>query len=272
MMVLTASLHAAQRSIPAFIFLGASNMDSRRAAVEDLPAYLKPAQTDVYYSYSLDSGAFSSIGFLRPVTNAAYSSSPSLTGFGADITTGRQLADSLGSEIAVIKNGRGSATLADHFGVGDVEYTKIVAAFSSMRAYLAGLTPAATTTAVAVFMQLGENDIVDDAKTAAFATNLTALINGLRTDLGNSNLLFVIQETWSPEGTAKWPAKQLTVENAQRAAAAADPRIGIFGVKDLTFSSDAVHFTSASELTIGDRFFAVYQSMTAPAGQGPRAP
>ena len=51
-LVLTVSALSAERSVPTFIFLGASNMGSRRTAAEDLPADLRVAQSDVY-SHSL---------------------------------------------------------------------------------------------------------------------------------------------------------------------------------------------------------------------------
>ncbi len=253
LILLPLATHAAV--VNGFYFMGASNMNSRRTSASQLPPNLQSPQPDVYYNYSLDAGSYQNPGnytTLRP-TAGNYPSSSNGTGFGAEVVTGRRLTDHFSSPVAVIKNGTGSSRLATNWAPGGAEYNRFLGQHFEMEAGMSALGD--TLKPHTVYMQLGENDVINSTYAGQYETNLRSFISQLRFDLNAPQLRFVIQKTYWPRGGASYSNGLQQVRTAQENIAASDPLVSIISADDLAFSTDNVHFTSASEMEIGERFY-----------------
>lgn len=98
------------------------------------------------------------------------------------------------------------------------------------------------------------------ALAAAYQANKTAFYAAARTNWGDANTRFIDGRIST---TARSPTLTYadTVRAAQVAAAAAEGNAAICNTDDLPLSGDALHFTAAGYVTLGERFYSAYDPL-----------
>ena len=168
--------------------------------------------------------------------------------FGPELSSGRFLADADPLEqIAIFKYAKGGTALCDDWDPDSgpqwsIFVINLNAAMTQLES--AGFTPLIKGM---IWMQ-GESD---PARGCApeYEVNLRNFIQAVRILVGDGELPYAIGEVddsgWSSDGA---------VQAAQMTIAAEDRNAGFVMTSDLVFNSDNIHFNTASQLTLGERF------------------
>lgn len=236
--------------IKTFFVIGDSNAVARGADYSELSAELTAARADIYYNYRLDgSNSYSSgstVGALQPNVGWYPNSSVPL-GFGPDLAAGHRLADILGEPIALIKNGRGSATAAVEFAPGNLEFNASLAQYTIVQSHLASLGH--TASPAAMLLMLGLNDALVPSYVAGFESNISNIISAYRTNLNAPNLEVYMLEPFGGDEPV-FPLLQ-ALQNIQ----AADPRAHVLPISHYAqLRADGVHYDTTTLLRIGSEF------------------
>ena len=162
--------------------------------------------------------------------------------FGAELTLGRALLDSLGA-IAIVKCGdNGTGLDSDWTPHADVDYPIARDFLIDEKAALGGEY-------LAIVWIQGNKDAKDaePADAAAYAENLTELFDQLKIHLDSPDLLFVLDE-YPFGGTYRD-----TVRAEQLAFVAATPNTALIEADDLPQRDDD-HYSADAYVTLGERF------------------
>ena len=234
-----------------YLLGGQSNMLGR-ATSSGLPTALKNPQTDVtfYVNDPGSSGAnYNTLTTLRPLTTSG-------TTFGPEITFGRSMADANPTKkIALLKYADGGTNLAVNWKPGSgADY----AAFkSTIAAGLAAIVARGDTYRIDGMLWLqGESD--EGTNATAYGTNLANFIADMRSNYG-ANLPFIMG------GIGYQSADYTVVSAALQNAANTIPNTAYFSNYDLLGASHtALHFDTAGQQVIGQRFAAAVTALPEP--------
>jgi len=194
--------------------------------------------------------------------------------YGPEFTTARDLANSLGETIYIVKYAVGATYLylttptwnvaASDIPGNPVEYR--LSLYHTMRAwaqaalaYVRQVNPNAQISGV--FWMQGESDSMTTTTANAYQTNLTTFIQQVRSDFGIPGLPFIFGKV--PPAPAIPTATRNIVVNGQANVDAADPNAAMVNTDDLPINTtDNVHFTDAGHKTLGQRFAQAWLTMT----------
>jgi len=230
--------------LPVFILAGQSNMVGLGYNSELSPADKTPvANTTLYYNDSVHP---------NPNTLKWMPLAPGFgvqaDRFGPELSFGRRLRELWPKpQLALIKVAEGGTALHDRWAAKNGDLYKLLV--SEVKQQLAVLGAQAKLTGM-IWMQ-GESDGTEAGHANAYQANLIAFVGALRQDLGVPSLPFTAGLiSLRPE----WPYAT-TVRAGTIAAIGALAPMNVVETADLpTHASDPVHYTSASNLTLGRRF------------------
>ncbi len=177
--------------------------------------------------------------------------------FGPEVSFGRAVADaSPGVTYAIIKHAEAGTNLFEEWAPGTgASYARFR---DTVAGGLAALHAAGyATEIVGMLWHQGESD-AHLGQQAAYQANLTAFIADIRSRYG-ANLPFLVGEIGNT--MAGYEAALNAVIAAQQAVAAADPCTGFVPASDLPFWDDDVHFNTAGQIALGQRFAAGYADL-----------
>jgi hypothetical protein len=192
-------------------------------------------------------------------------------GFGPELNFGIGIHQALGSQnarIAVIKRTRGATNLhTDWFPGGNAtttgdgpDYQAFQTTVNSALASLASLYPGATIQLEGMIWHQGEADAGSATNADAYQTNLTNFISDIRATYGSGLKFGIVQlSNNQTHSSILVPYGLNTVKAAQAAVAGAAPLNYLVTTDDLPATSTAIHFGTASVLTIGSRLAAGMQ-------------
>ncbi|WP_082611094.1 sialate O-acetylesterase [Lysobacter sp. Root916] len=256
------------KTLRAYIVAGQSNAEgvgiSRNAA-----AYgLNPKQDlytigfghyDTTYSQTLiykghpDSGVGQRLDVMRATYGLGHESNPlNYHLFGPELGIARSMAHYLEEQIVLIKQSKGSTTLAVDWNPADPGTNQ----YDHLLVAIANATAAAQAAGVeldiqGVFWMQGESDSIALPYAQAYEANLKQFIATLRTQLGKPQLPFHLATI---RDTPHWTYRQM-IWNAQQAVADADPNVNWVSGRDLqAYDNDPAHYTAAGQVTLGNRF------------------
>lgn len=170
--------------------------------------------------------------------------------FGPELSSGRVMADTDPLEkIAMFKYAKGGTALCDAWNpAGGPQWTIFVSNLNIAMIQLeaAGFEPSIKGM---IWMQ-GESD---PARGCApeYEVNLRNFIMAVRVLVGDPDLPIAIGEV----DDSNWPSEG-AVQAAQLTIASEDRNAGFVMTSDLQFNSDNIHYDTASQLTLGERFAA----------------
>jgi hypothetical protein len=190
--------------------------------------------------------------------------------FGPELSFGRKVADTQPSRhLAIIKQARSGTTLYNDWNPVDDSHgikpqwhrftDQVAVALQAMRN--AGQEPHIK----AMLWLQGEDDATNTTYANAYQSNLTAFIAAVRSNLSVPDLPFVIARIQSHQPRAPGLS---TVRAAQVNVAATVPHVSWFNTDDLPLQGDATHFTSAGQITLGQRFAGAYLTAVPEASTG----
>lgn len=181
-----------------------------------------------------------------------------------------------GRAVAIIKWARGSTGLAQHWLPGSGE-EYLVDCIRSVRRCLERLRfehPANTYTLAGVVWNQWEEDAKSDEDSAAYGTNLAALIAAFRAEF-HPGLPFLIHRACTAVGTggARIPSRVAACQAGQDAVAAADALVEIINTDTgYALEGDHTHYTPDAQQQLGiDTAALIISDVTAPtysAGEG----
>lgn len=242
--------------VDTFIVVGDSNVVARGASAHELPSDQISSNPNVFYHYRMD-GVTSNTG-ISPLrtTHGNYPHSPDSYGFGPEYSLGRQLNHFSDHKIAIIKNGRGSATTR-HFLPNSLEYNATLSQFQLMEQYLK--RHGDHSKPAGLFLMLGVNDALNASDVENYEPNLRKFIDSIRHDLDAPTLdVFMVQPTG---GTM--PLDQII--RGQQNIADIDANAFTVAVDSVaSFRKDGVHFDSHSTVAIGRTLAQAYIGVPEP--------
>ncbi len=255
-LALAMPVSAAPQRIAVYLVGGQSNANGMGDAAS-LPPELATPLDHVLFFHGISDVTLPTNTWIALQTGSGYRN-----GFGPELLCGRTLhqrVGSSGSQIALIKYAKGGTSLSSDWypggnasTVGDgPQYVIFQNTVASARGALAAQYPAAVITIEGMIWQHGERDAVIGTHTA-YQTNLTKFIADVRATYG-STLPFVIGQLSSGQ-TSLNPARVQVIKTAQATVAAADSRNGLVVTDDLAIRPDALHFDTAGQLALGERF------------------
>ena len=251
-----------------FLVAGQSNAegaDTHASEVDTFPPFVGAAepQTDVLFWYENGSVPYSSEGWiaLQPELQRQI--------LGPELTFASKVKGYISDPIAIIKSTQGGTNLAVDWDPGNPAGAQMYErtmnllqnAFASLN--LAGISWALE----GVLWQQGENDMLDDTYVTEYGVRLTALIDQLRTDLGQPNLKWLVGATsdkciWGMD----YRDNMQLLRSRQLAVAAADPLVYFVPSSHLAFKVDIgqlqphYHFGTEGQLQLGEAYADSYLS------------
>lgn len=178
--------------------------------------------------------------------------------FGPEITLCRDIVDAQpGGEIAFIKYAVSGTTLwNDWEPEGGVQYTNFISTVDD------ALSTISEPEIVGMLWMQGESDAWPSQSTLGHAQeygqNLTNFIHQVRTDLGVSDLPFIIAQI---SQSTVWTWGDI-VRQAQVNVSQALPNTAIFDTNDLSLLSDNMHYDAGGTIALGARFAATANTLT----------
>ena len=270
-LILGASVPAASpKRIVVYLVGGQSNANGMGAAA-GLPPELAAPLTHVLFYHGISDVTLPTNTWISLQTGSGYTN-----GFGPELVCGHTLhqrVGSTGTQIALIKYAKGGTSLnTDWYPGGNAsttgdgpQYVIFQNIVASARAALAAQDPAAVITIEGMIWQHGERDAVIGTHTS-YQASLTKFVADIRATYG-STLPFVIGQLSSGQ-TSLNPARVQVIKTAQAAVAAADSRNGLIVTDDLPIRSDALHFETAGQLALGERFATLLLNLPITASDG----
>ncbi len=262
------SAHA--ETVQMFIVAGQSNA-SGRGSDDGLSDEFR-LQPDVRYWYQTDRGLSRS----RETRLRAFDVLKPLRGdFGPEIGMGHILADAIDDEVVIVKVAVGGTPLALTAGAldwnidsTDEQYDKLISNVNEATAQL--VAEGKRVELRGVFWMQGETDAVSSgggqvvypqpATADAYQENLSRLIQQTREDLDTAQLPFFVGQIKVGNGISYDSTIfgtydfTPTVQAAQAAVAAADPRTYLIDTSDFALQNDHLHFNQSGQLDLGRAF------------------
>ena len=257
LIVLVPAVVPAAAETKVFLLGGQSNMAGRGGYDSAVPAPYNVAQPDVrFWNYGPDPQPHPTWGINYPGVGTDWVDLENGYGhlineFGPELSFGYALKNIFpDDDIYLIKEGITSQDLAVHWnsdGTGDIYNifkSRVDAAMLNLTN--AGLSP---TIAGMIWMQ-GESDAMNPAYAPQYETNLTNLIQNVRTDFNTPDMPFVMGRILGLWGT---PADNALVRGAQESVAAADPNVSWINTDDLQTAYEG-HYGTQGQIDLGIRF------------------
>lgn len=230
--------------VPVYILSGQSNMLGLSTLASAPSAY-----TGTQSNVKIWNG--SGFASLTAGTNNGGASSSE---FGPELSFARDAAITRDAPIYLIKYAASGKSLAVDFLAPSG--TNCVALKSAVTNALANLTASGLNPIIMGYCWMqGENDADNSAEAAAYQTNLAAFISHLRiyfAEHANRDAPFLIGEISTTDGIL-FPYVS-TVRAKQQAVAANDASARSIATNDLGLLSDHVHFDTAAQIALGQRF------------------
>lgn len=171
--------------------------------------------------------------------------------FGPELGIGREVSKHLGEQIAIIKYTLGGTSISmwDPDDPGRNLYDNLLDAVANASNAMAASRVALDIQGI--FWVQGEADSIDAARAQAYEVNLKKLVAALRRDLNKPQLdVYVATIIDTPALTYRqqiWDAQQRVTD--------ADPHAYLVKGRDLqTYSKDPIHYTTAGQVELGQRF------------------
>jgi hypothetical protein len=289
---------SADAQVKVFILAGQSNAVGFAGNANDLPAALREPFDDVLFWYDIGGRGVrpsddthvrpregtSTWVPLRPQEefdgrvvfdkpNAGFTGLNITTGHGAELTLGRELAENLSDEIAILKFAWNGTNLASTSGMdwnvsSNAEYyDALVEETATALSHLE--TDLGKSGAVAGFFWVQGDADAYAATAGLYGENLTALVDSARDEWGET-LPVVIAQThkdfinWAHPVIPKVVEPYLSqIRAAQQSVAATSQFSRLVDVDDIPLASDSNHFDSAGLQIVGQRFAETYLAIAA---------
>lgn len=226
------------------VLAGGPNMDGAAGLTADLkslaPELLQPHPEIPIY----DNGAWSS---LAPGCDL------SGTGFGPELTFGRNMADALANDhIALIKIRSAGDSLAIDFDprAPGSSWVRLIETVNHGLADLAanGVQPEV----VGMIWSQGRTDARYEDRALGYEANLADFIQAVREEFGQPNLPFILERI--PNTNTTDAPYMSVVSQAQLDVSAATPNTRILSSYNIPVGPDGASFTAAGQLEFGTRF------------------
>ena len=162
--------------------------------------------------------------------------------------------------LIIVKSVKGSTGLAQTDAALDWSPASVGEMFDLTAGRIAAARAAAGEPAVdAVFIVQGEQDGFDLGAAQAYGANLTSWLDAIRAEwMGDEQGRVALAEiSHAHEGFE-------LVRQAQAQVAAADPFVDAIDAGWLPLQDDGLHYAAASHVAMGDEFFGLYETWTAP--------
>jgi hypothetical protein len=257
-----ADIACAGDTLRVFLLAGQSNAegaDTHTSEVDTFPPFVGMAdpQTDVLFWYENGSAPLSSEGWiaLQPELQRQI--------LGPELTFASKVKGYIPDPIAIIKSTRGGTNLAVDWDPGNPAGAQMYErTMTLLQTALASLTDGGMAWALeGVLWQQGENDMLDDTYVTEYGQRLTALIDQLRTDLGEPTLKWFVGATsdkciWGMD----YRDNMQLLRSQQTAVAAADPLVYFVPSSHLAFKVDVgeqaphYHFGTEGQLQLGEAY------------------
>ena len=243
-----------------FILAGQSNMVGG-GLLGELPPSLDSLQTDVLYSWRLRTTQ--TVASDEWVALQHYASAPPAgVSYGPELSFGRQLADALPDQIAILKLAANGTNLHTDWDptTGDVYEQMFAYADAALAQLVAdGMTPSV---AGLIWVQ-GTSDAGTIANATNYEANLNDLIAAVRQRFTDSDLplVFNLYHEDSVFFDAISPEEIAALRQSQRNVAAGDPSAWLIEADDTDLRSVGdVHYTGEAFVTLGRRLADAYLS------------
>jgi hypothetical protein len=185
--------------------------------------------------------------------------------FGAEITIGRRLADTLGEDVYLLKVSKGGTSMMYDWKPGGYCHQTLAAevALGLQALRDAGLDPVVK----AMFWHQGETDSIYGAYAAQYLTNLRDFIPSCRTIAENPDMPFILGELGAIYPHEFYPYRATVVAAQNFVVTGPDPveNTHIFATDDLGLKVEysggtetGVHYDTAGYLELGYRFADAY--------------
>jgi hypothetical protein len=188
--------------------------------------------------------------------------SGNFAGFGPELSAGSDLAARFGRQMAIVKFASGGASLDTQFAKSaNYLYPLLIGKITNSLAQLVaqGYTP----TLKGFFWLQGETDAINTP--ANYYADIRTFISNLRTDLQVTNLEFVLTEINSNmPNLVPYLAGVSNVNYAMSSLTNTDPNVKYVRTEDITtgFGDGAIHYSADQNITIGQRWAAIYAVST----------
>jgi hypothetical protein len=299
--LLVASLPC-QATVSVFIVAGQSNAVGFGGNAADLPAELQAPQDDIPFWYDIGfehhrvpeddhvrprEGTSTWVS-LRPQAEFGerrafdkadwgwgFTEQHITTGHGLEITLGRELADLLPDDIAILKFAFGGTPLAnvsdeiDWNTESDEYYEWMLSEVATALTQLEIQLGETGQIAGLFWMQGGSDALVADRATA-YEQNLSAFVDSIRTEWGTKMPIVIGQVNESlvnfshPDFPAILPENLAAVRAAQYNVAAASDYSVLVELDDIPLGIDSAHYYSAELQVMGQRFAEHYIQLAVP--------
>ena len=256
---------ASRAPVRVFLLAGQSNAEGLHTDVEEVdnfPPFVGAAdpQPDVLFWYETAAGN-SSGGWipLQPELERGI--------LGPELTFARAVKARTLGPIAIIKSTRGGTNLAvdwdpDNTSGAQMYERTLTLMQTALASFVANNIPWRLE---GVLWQQGENDMLDDTYVTEYGARLTALIDRLRTDLGEPDLDWFVGET-SFKGIwgISYRSNMQTLRSEQLAVVDADPNVFFVPTSHLAFKINTdqkkphYHFGTEGQLQLGEAHAAAY--------------
>jgi len=250
---------AAGDAVPLYIFAGQSNAVGWKTNTSELTPALLAAQGNVLFYGPTSSTPSPAWGAFQPPDETGI---PSGSGFGPEITAGRDLAAALGDpKVAMVKFAAGGTNLHTQWNpnIGGSLYAQMMTRVNQSVAALPG-QQGATADPAGFFWMQGESDSDTLVHANAYQANLANLIRRVRSDLGRPDLPVVLGQI-NNAFNYTWLVRQ-----AQATVAANLPYVRLATTDDLQRApGDPIHFSTQGTVDMGVRFASVFQEALAEA-------
>ncbi|MFT5051834.1 MAG: hypothetical protein ACI8QZ_003263 [Chlamydiales bacterium] len=238
-------------TVRVFILAGQRSMEGEHAYVseiDDHPQFvgLGAPQEDVLYRYSLGGGAHTSTDW-APLGPTDY-----LENFGPELSFGAAVSAELADPVAILKITDSAGFLEDWLPTPvNASRPRYAAAVSFIEQALADLEAEGLNPVIEAVVWLpGEHDAWWGPFRNQYATHLTALVAGLRTDLGTPALQWWVAEL---SDSLMWGSTNLDQLDAQiQSVANTDPSLWFVDTDGLSVPAQSPTFGTGGVLQLGD--------------------
>ncbi len=242
--------------IKLFIVAGQSNADGQ-GWIGDLTSPYDQAQTNVL------------IWFNDVATNwvdlAPGMSQSSSNLHGMELSLGKQLYDTWGGDVRLIKYARNATSIFANWSPGQYHYKEMMKVFSAATNSLAGESYVVE----GFFWMQGEGDSINEERSSAYYSNLTAMVSSLRTDFEAPDMRMVLGRIGASLPTNNYPYADV-VRTDQVNYATSNALVDWIDTDSFPLQRDDTHYLSPGYIEMGTLMADAYLGLKETPPSNPR--